>query len=64
MQEIMQSIDWMELISALWAIVILPLLTYIGKQIHEWTKAKKIDKYSDILYKNVTAAVKLSLIHI
>ena len=34
MQEIMQSIDWMELISALWAIVILPLLTYIGKQIH------------------------------
>jgi hypothetical protein len=58
MQEIMQSIDWMELISALWAIVILPLLTYIGKQIHEWTKAKKIDKYSDILYKNVTAAVK------
>lgn len=58
MQEIMQSIDWMELINALWAIVILPLLTYIGKQIHEWTKAKKIDKHSDILYKNVTAAVK------
>lgn len=48
------DIDWMPLISTVWTIVFVP----IGKAIYEWFKAHKLDKYADILYKEVKNAVK------
>ncbi len=58
MKEILINIDWMQLISVIWTVVLLPIITYIGTQISNYAKSKRIDKYSDILYKNVVAAVK------
>lgn len=58
MKEVLYNIDWMQLISAVWTIVLLPIITYVGKQIKDYTKAKQIDKYTDILYLNVVDAVK------
>lgn len=58
METILQNIDWMEVITVIWTVVLLPILTYVGNQLNEWFKAKKIDKYTDILYKNVVDAVK------
>lgn len=58
MSEILANIDWMEVITVLWSVVLLPLLTYVGTQLNEWFKAKKIDKYTDILYIEVVNAVK------
>ena len=54
MKEILQTIDWMSLISAIWTIVLVP----IGKQIYDWLKSKKLDKYVSILYDEVVKAVK------
>lgn len=54
MKEILQTIDWMSLISAIWTIVLVP----IGKQIYDWLKSKKLDKYASILYDEVVKAVK------
>lgn len=54
MEEILQTIDWMSLISAIWTIVLVP----IGKQIYDWLKSKKLDKYASILYDEVVKAVK------
>ena len=54
MEEILQNIDWMSLISAIWTIVLVP----IGKQIYDWLKSKKLDKYASILYDEVVKAVK------
>lgn len=54
MENILQNIDWMSLISTVWTIVFVP----IGKAIYDWLKSKKLDKYADILYKEVKNAVK------
>lgn len=54
MKEILQTIDWMSLISAIWTIVLVP----IEKQIYDWLKSKKLDKYASILYDEVVKAVK------
>ena len=54
MEEILQNIDWMSLISAIWTIILVP----IGKQIYDWLKSKKLDKYASILYDEVVKAVK------
>lgn len=58
MKDVMQSINWYEVISVIWTVVILPLITYILNNIRTYTKAKKLDKYVDILYKNVVDSVK------
>ena len=58
MKDVLQNIEWVQVISTLWTVVMLPILTFILKQINEYAKAKKIDKYTNILYKNVLDAVK------
>lgn len=58
MHEILENIDWMSLVSTIWTVILLPLLTYISAEIHKWAKSKRIDKYMDILEKNVVNAVK------
>lgn len=54
MNNILQNIDWMTLFAALWTAVFIPT----GKQIYEWLKAKKLDRYASILYEEVTKVVK------
>lgn len=54
METILQNIDWMALLTAVWTIVLVP----IGKQIYDWLKSKKLDKYASILYEEVVKAVK------
>lgn len=58
MQEVLQNIDYTQVIYTLWTVVLLPIITYIGTQIGNYAKAKRIDKYTDILYQNVVDAVK------
>lgn len=58
MNDILKSMDWGQVIYTVWTIVLLPIITYIGTQIANYAKAKKIDKYTDILYQNVLDAVK------
>lgn len=58
MNEVLKEIDWNQFINTLWTVVLLPIITYIGMQINDYAKAKKIDKYTDILYRNVSNAVK------
>lgn len=54
MENLLQNIDWMALVTAIWTIVLVP----IGKQIYNWLKSKKLDKYASILYEEVVKAVK------
>lgn len=54
MENFLQNIDWMSLIGTIWTVVFVP----IGKAIYDWLKSKKLDKYADILYKEVKNAVK------
>ena len=54
MKTILQNIDWVTLLSAIWTVVLVP----IGKQIYEQLKSKKLDKYASILYDEVVKAVK------
>ena len=58
MSELINTIGWQEIVLALWTAVLLPILKCIGKEITEWSKSKKIDKYTDILIKNAKIAVK------
>ena len=58
MTEVLQNIDYTQLIYTLWTVVLLPIITYIGTQVGNYAKAKRIDKYTDILYQNVVDAVK------
>lgn len=58
MNEVLQNVDWTQVIYTIWTVVLLPIITYIGTQIGNYAKAKRIDKYTDILYQNVVDAVK------
>lgn len=58
MENVLKNIDWMQIISVMWSVVLLPIITYIGAQISNYVKSKQIDKYTDILYQNVVGAVK------
>lgn len=58
MNEVLQNINIMEVLTTIWTVVMVPLLTYIGKQVYGWLKVKKIDKYGLILYDEVLNAVK------
>lgn len=58
MNDILKNIDWTQVIYTLWTVVLLPIITYVGTQIGNYTKAKQIDKYTNILYQNVLDAVK------
>ena len=58
MSEVLKGIDWNQVIFTIWTVVLLPVITYIGTQINEYAKAKRIDKYTNILYQNVLNAVK------
>lgn len=51
---ILQNVDWITLLTTVWTVILVP----IGKAIYEWLKSKKLDKYSDILYREVVNAVK------
>lgn len=58
MTELLTSLDWAEVLMTLWSCVLLPVLGYVGNEIRVWAKSRKIDKYTDILEKNVMTAVK------
>ena len=58
MNELLVNLDWNEVIMTVWSVILIPVLTYVGKEINEWAQAKKVDKYVDILQKNVLTAVK------
>lgn len=58
MIEVLNGIDWNHVIYTIWTVVLLPVITYIGAQINAYAKAKRIDKYTNILYQNVLNAVK------
>ena len=58
MSEVISNINWNEMLITVWTVVLLPVLTYIGNEIRQWAKSRKIDKYRDILEKNVVKAVK------
>lgn len=58
MSEVISNINWNEMLITVWTVVLLPVLTYIGNEIRQWAKSRKIDKYTDILEKNVVNAVK------
>lgn len=58
MGEIFKNIDWTQVIYTIWTVVLLPIVTYVGTQAGNYAKAKKIDKYTNILYMNVVDAVK------
>lgn len=58
MDEILKNIEWTQVIYTIWTVILLPIITYVGTQIGNYAKAKKLDKYTDILYMNVVDAVK------
>lgn len=58
MTEVLKNVDWNQVIYTVWTVILLPVITYIGAQINAYAEAKKIDKYTDILYQNVVNAVK------
>lgn len=58
LEELVQHVDWAEVLSAVWSLILLPIIVYIGTAVNEWLTAKKLDKYGKILYEEVVKAVK------
>ena len=54
MKELLQSLDWVTLLTTIWTVILVP----IGKQAYDWFKSKKLDGYAKILYEEVIKAVK------
>lgn len=58
MNELLKSLDWDMVVTTIWTVVLLPVLTFVGNEFRKWAQSKKIDQYTDILQKNVVNAVK------
>ena len=58
MENISQLIDWNAVITTIWTVVLLPVLTYLASQLQKWAKEKKVDSYYEILKDNISVAVK------
>lgn len=58
MKDLLTNLEYKEVISVVWTVIILPILTYVGTQINAWAKSKKLDKYTDMLKDSITSAVK------
>lgn len=58
MKEFLLALNWNEVITTLWTVILLPVLTYVAAEINKWAKEKKIDKYTNILQNSAVAAVK------
>ncbi|WP_313069765.1 hypothetical protein [Lacrimispora sp.] len=58
MNEVLQSINIMEVLSTIWTVVLVPILGYAWKQSYTWLQTKKLDKYATILYAEVVKSVK------
>lgn len=58
MTDVLKGINWNQVIYTVWTIVLLPVITYIGAGLNAYAEAKRVDKYTDILYQNVMKAVK------
>lgn len=58
MDELLKNIDWMQVLSVLWTVVLLPVLGYIKVKFEEWMKVRNLEKYSDRLINAVDNVVK------
>lgn len=58
MNEVLANLNIMEVLSTIWTVILVPILTYAGKQVYIWMQSKQIDKYGKILYDEVVKAVK------
>ena len=58
MKEVLTNLDYQEVIITIWSVIVLPIVTYAGTQLNAWLKAKKLDKYTNILKDNIASAVK------
>lgn len=58
MSDLLKSLDWMQLIQTIWTVVLVPIFGWAGKELHDWAKARKIEKYTDMLYAAVAKVVK------
>lgn len=58
MNEVLANLNIMEVLSTIWTVILVPILTYAGKQVYIWMQSKQLDKYGRILYDEVVKAVK------
>lgn len=58
MNEVLANLNIMEVLSTIWTVILVPILTYAGKQVYIWLQSKQLDKYGRILYDEVVKAVK------
>ena len=58
MQELLTTIDWMELVQTVWTVVLLPLFAWVGKEIQAWAKVRKIEKYTEMLINATEKVIK------
>lgn len=58
MKDLITNIDWASLFQALWTLVLVPVFSWAAKELHDWARAKKIDKYTDMLCSAVSKVVK------
>ena len=58
MNEFLASLDWAAIISVIWTVVLLPIITTIGKKINDKFKMQKIEKYTNMLYEAAEIVVR------
>ena len=58
MQEVLQSIDWLEVLSVIWTVILIPVINYIKNQFTEYMKARNLEQYSNLLLDTVDKVVK------
>ena len=58
MDNFWSSLDWGTLLTTIWTVILLPLVTVIGTKINAIAKANKIEKYTNMLYTAAETVVK------
>lgn len=58
MNDVLANLNIMEVLTTIWTVILVPILTYLWKQANKWMESKQIDKYGKILYEEVVKSVK------
>lgn len=58
MEELLQNIDWLQVLGVVWSVILLPIINYAKNRFEEWARERKLEKYSALLLAGVDQAVK------
>lgn len=58
MSAFLATVDWVQVVSVIWTVVLVPFIVFVRNKIEDWSKLHKVEKYSALLEKAIEDVVR------